>query len=85
MSKSCPFLVLASLKYCAEKRLLKTHVAFFMKVTVVHHIGDISYCCLFHVSTRMQSSVTGSSGECERLFSLTELLMGKCSIFFITV
>jgi hypothetical protein len=37
MSKTLPFLVLMSLKYCAEKRLLKTHVAFFfflMKVTV---------------------------------------------------
>jgi hypothetical protein len=34
MSKTWPFLVSVSLKYCAEKRLLKTHVAFFMNVTV---------------------------------------------------
>jgi hypothetical protein len=31
-------LVFVSLKYCAEKRLLKTYVAFFMKVTV-HNIN----------------------------------------------
>jgi hypothetical protein len=30
-----------SLKYCAEKRLLKTHVAFFMKVTVVVLFGRL--------------------------------------------
>jgi hypothetical protein len=29
MSKSWPLLVFASLKYCAESRLLKTHVTFF--------------------------------------------------------
>jgi hypothetical protein len=29
MSKAWPLLVLVSLKYCAEKRLLKTHVLFF--------------------------------------------------------
>jgi hypothetical protein len=34
MLKIWPLLVLVSLKYCAEKRLLKTHVAFSMKVTV---------------------------------------------------
>ena len=34
MSKIWPLLVFVSLKYCAEKRLLKTHVAFFMKVTI---------------------------------------------------
>jgi hypothetical protein len=34
MSKSWPLLVFVSLKYCGEKKLLKTHVAFFMKVTV---------------------------------------------------
>jgi hypothetical protein len=34
MSKSWPLLVFVSLKYCADKRLLKTHVVFFMKVTV---------------------------------------------------
>jgi hypothetical protein len=34
MSKTWPLLVLVSLKYCAEKRPLKTPVAFFMKVTV---------------------------------------------------
>jgi hypothetical protein len=34
MSKTWPLLVLVSPKYCAEKRLLKTHVAFFfMNVT----------------------------------------------------
>jgi hypothetical protein len=39
-SKTWPLLVLVSLKYCVEKRLLKTHVAFFMKVTV-HTISNI--------------------------------------------
>ena len=34
ISKSWPLLVLVSQKYCAEERLLKTHVAFLMKVTV---------------------------------------------------
>jgi hypothetical protein len=34
MSKSWPLLVFVSLKYCGEKRLLKTHVALFMEVTV---------------------------------------------------
>jgi hypothetical protein len=34
MSKIWPSLVLVSLKYCTEKLLLKTNVAFFMKVTV---------------------------------------------------
>jgi hypothetical protein len=34
MSKTWPLLVFVSLKYYAEKRLLKTHVAFFMKVTI---------------------------------------------------
>jgi uncharacterized protein YydD (DUF2326 family) len=34
MTKSWPLLVLVSLKYCAGKRVLKTHVAFFMIVTV---------------------------------------------------
>jgi hypothetical protein len=36
MSKTWPLLVLVNIKYCAEKRLLKTHVAFFMKVTVFY-------------------------------------------------
>jgi hypothetical protein len=39
MSKSWPLLVFVSLKYCAEKRLLKTLVAFFMNVTVFWY-GD---------------------------------------------
>jgi hypothetical protein len=34
MSKTWHLFVFVSLKYCSEKRLLKTHVAFFMKVTV---------------------------------------------------
>jgi hypothetical protein len=34
MSKTWSLLVSVSLKYCAEKSLLKTYVAFFMKVTV---------------------------------------------------
>jgi hypothetical protein len=34
MSKIGHLFVFLSLEYCAEKRLLKTHVAFFMKVTV---------------------------------------------------
>jgi hypothetical protein len=34
MSKSWPLLAFVSLKYCAENKLLKTHVAFFMTVTV---------------------------------------------------
>jgi hypothetical protein len=34
MSKTWPLLAFVSLKYCTEKRLLKTHVAFSMKVTV---------------------------------------------------
>jgi hypothetical protein len=34
MTKTWPLMVLVSLKYWAEKRLLKTHVAFFMKETV---------------------------------------------------
>jgi hypothetical protein len=34
MSKTWPLLVLVNLKYCVENRLPKTHVAFFMKVTV---------------------------------------------------
>ena len=41
MSKTWALLVLVSLKYCAEKRLLKTHVAFFMKVTVCRLSSDI--------------------------------------------
>jgi hypothetical protein len=31
MSETWPLLVLVSLKYCAEKGLLKTHVAFLIK------------------------------------------------------
>jgi hypothetical protein len=38
MSKT--LLVLVSLKYCAEKMILKTHVTFFMKLTVC-----TSICC----------------------------------------
>jgi hypothetical protein len=34
MSKTWPSLVFVSQKYCAEKMLIKTHVAVFMKVTV---------------------------------------------------
>jgi hypothetical protein len=34
ISKTWPLLVMVSLKYCVENRLLKTHVAFFMKVSV---------------------------------------------------
>jgi hypothetical protein len=38
MSKTWFLLVFVSLKYCVEKRLLKTHVAFlFMKATVVFY------------------------------------------------
>jgi hypothetical protein len=41
MSKTWPLLVFVILKYCAEKRLLKTHVAFFMKVTVYVKEGGV--------------------------------------------
>jgi hypothetical protein len=37
--KNLAFIDLVSLKYCAEKRLLKTHVAFFMKVTIDPRAG----------------------------------------------
>jgi hypothetical protein len=45
MSKTRRLLVLVSLKYCAEKRLLKTHVAFFMKVTVYRAKTQVSIVC----------------------------------------
>jgi hypothetical protein len=35
MSKTWALLVLVNLKYCAEKKFLKTHIAFFIKVTVL--------------------------------------------------
>ena len=43
MSTSWSLLVFVSLNYCAEKRLLKTHVAFFMKVTVCGSDGYFMY------------------------------------------
>ena len=41
MSKTWPLMVLVSLKYCAEKRLLKTHVAFFYESNCIYRIIGI--------------------------------------------
>jgi hypothetical protein len=46
MSKIWPLLVLVSLKYCAEIRLLKTDVAFFMKVRV-YEVKRTQLCHLY--------------------------------------
>jgi hypothetical protein len=55
MSKNWPLLVLLGLKYYAEKRLLKTFVVFFMKVTVylqkacrlLRHLSVFEKLCFF--------------------------------------
>jgi hypothetical protein len=51
-SKTWPLLVFVSLKYCAEKRLLKTHVAFFYEsncitVRAVKAMYECNGSCIF--------------------------------------
>ena len=72
MSKTWPLLVFVSLKYCAEKRSFKTHVAFLMKVTVCTYSGST-----FQNVAQNKSSDNGNSfiyvrklyGDIENIFT----------------
>jgi hypothetical protein len=72
MSKTWPLLVLVNLKYCAEKRLFKTHVAFFMKVAVhcLSHRSNSRYFIFLPILLEIWKLKTETRALKIRLFCL---------------